>query len=72
MNRPEGNVTGVSFTGALLITKRLELLHELVPKPALIGVLLNPERSELRGRVARRGGGGSQYRAANPEREGRK
>jgi ABC-type uncharacterized transport system substrate-binding protein len=42
VSRPEGNVTGVSFTGALLIAKRLELLHELVPKPALIGVLLNP------------------------------
>ena len=42
VSRPEGNVTGVSFTAALLIAKRLELLHELVPKPALIGVLLNP------------------------------
>ena len=42
VSRPEGNVTGVSFTGALVIAKRLELLHELVPKPAVLGVLLNP------------------------------
>jgi putative ABC transport system substrate-binding protein len=43
VSRPEGNVTGVSWTGGpLLIAKRLELLHELVPKPALIGVLLTP------------------------------
>ena len=41
VSRPDGNVTGVSFTTALVIAKRLELLHELVPKPALIGVLLN-------------------------------
>jgi putative ABC transport system substrate-binding protein len=41
LNRPEGNVTGVSYNAALLIAKRLELLHELVPNPALIGVLLN-------------------------------
>jgi putative ABC transport system substrate-binding protein len=42
VSRPDGNVTGVSWTGGpLLIAKRLELLHELVPKPSLIGVLLN-------------------------------
>jgi putative ABC transport system substrate-binding protein len=42
LNRPSGNVTGVSFTASPLNPKRLELLHELVPKPVLIGVLLNP------------------------------
>lgn len=42
LSRPEGNVTGVSFMASALSAKRLELLRELVPSPALIGVLLNP------------------------------
>jgi putative tryptophan/tyrosine transport system substrate-binding protein len=40
LNRPGGNLTGVSqFTNAL-IAKRLELLRELVPGTPLIGVLM--------------------------------
>jgi ABC-type uncharacterized transport system substrate-binding protein len=41
-NRPGGNVTGVSFTTGSLNPKRLELLHDLVPKPDLIAVLEDP------------------------------
>jgi putative tryptophan/tyrosine transport system substrate-binding protein len=40
--RPGGNVTGVSFLNSLLAAKQFELLHELVPKATLIGLLLNP------------------------------
>ena len=41
-NRPGGNLTGVGLLGPELETKRLELLHELVPGTAPIGVLVNP------------------------------
>jgi putative tryptophan/tyrosine transport system substrate-binding protein len=42
LNRPGGNVTGVSIFYAVLGPKRLALLQELVPKMALIGVVANP------------------------------
>jgi ABC-type uncharacterized transport system substrate-binding protein len=40
--RPSGNVTGVSFVNRTLNPKRLELLHDLVPKPATIALLFDP------------------------------
>jgi putative ABC transport system substrate-binding protein len=42
LRQPSGNVTGVSFTTGPLNPKRLELLHELVPKPAVIALLSDP------------------------------
>jgi putative ABC transport system substrate-binding protein len=42
LNRPGGNVTGATFFSAPVITKRLELLHTLVPKPAVIALLMDP------------------------------
>jgi putative ABC transport system substrate-binding protein len=47
LNRPGGNVTGVSFTTADLTAKRLGQLHDLVPKAELIGVLLDPNGPEF-------------------------
>jgi putative ABC transport system substrate-binding protein len=41
-NRPGGNVTGVSFLVNELGSKRLQLLHELVPAATVIGLLVNP------------------------------
>jgi putative tryptophan/tyrosine transport system substrate-binding protein len=41
-NRPGGNVTGVSFFVNQLGSKRLELLHQLVPAATAIGFLVNP------------------------------
>jgi putative tryptophan/tyrosine transport system substrate-binding protein len=45
LNRPGDNVTGVSVIYAALNPKRFELLHELVPPPAVIGVLWDPVRN---------------------------
>jgi putative ABC transport system substrate-binding protein len=42
LNRPEGNITGVSFLINSLGTKRLELLSQMVPKASTIGILANP------------------------------
>jgi putative tryptophan/tyrosine transport system substrate-binding protein len=43
LNRPGGNITGVSNYSRLLAAKRLELLRELVPHTGLIGVINNPK-----------------------------
>jgi hypothetical protein len=42
LNRPGGNVTGISWLTFGLDAKRLELLRELAPKLAVLPVLLNP------------------------------
>jgi putative ABC transport system substrate-binding protein len=47
LNRPAGNLTGATTLAVELGRKRLELLHELVPKATLIGVLLNPKGPNL-------------------------
>jgi len=46
LNRPGGNVTGVSWFGTLVAGKALGLLYELVPNAALIAVLTNPKLPE--------------------------
>jgi putative ABC transport system substrate-binding protein len=42
LNRPGGNITGVSLMFSESVAKRLGLLHELVPKATLMGALVNP------------------------------
>ena len=42
LNRPGGNMTGVAILTAELAGKRIQLLHELVPTAAVIGLLVNP------------------------------
>jgi putative ABC transport system substrate-binding protein len=41
-NRPGGTVTGASFVATELETKRLEILRDMVPTAAVIGILINP------------------------------
>jgi putative ABC transport system substrate-binding protein len=45
LNRPGGNITGVSFLTVALGAKRLELLRDLAPKVALIALLVNPNNT---------------------------
>ena len=47
LNRPGGNLTGVTILTVELGPKRLELLHELVPTATTIALLVNPSRSQL-------------------------
>jgi putative ABC transport system substrate-binding protein len=42
LNRPSGNITGVSLLNVTVVAKRLELLRELVPRVLLIAYLANP------------------------------
>ena len=58
LNRPGGNVTGVTQTNVEVAPKRLQLLHELVPTASVMALLVNPANPTLaeanRGRCWRR------------------
>jgi putative ABC transport system substrate-binding protein len=47
LNKPGENITGVTQLNALVTPKRLELLHELLPKAKVIGLLVNPANPML-------------------------
>jgi putative ABC transport system substrate-binding protein len=71
LNRPGGNVTGVSFLAAQIGAKRLELLRQLVPKAATIGMIVSPHTSDTeaeRSEVLAAGQAiGQQFRVADVE-----
>jgi putative tryptophan/tyrosine transport system substrate-binding protein len=46
LNHPGGNLTGIGLLAYLLEAKRLELVHELVPRASKVAVLVNPTNSE--------------------------
>ena len=43
LNRPGGNITGVTFFINSLGAKRLELLHAVIPGATVVGFLINPQ-----------------------------
>ena len=47
LNKPSENITGVTQLNAFVTPKRLELLHELVPKAEVVGLLVNPANPAL-------------------------
>src|ERR1700732_4080677 len=42
-NRPGGNITGIWMVTTVLAEKRLQLVHDLVPKAEVIALLVNPK-----------------------------
>jgi putative ABC transport system substrate-binding protein len=52
LHHPGTNLTGVSMFGAGLGAKRLELLREVVPKPKLFGVLVNPKNPNFEAQLS--------------------
>jgi putative ABC transport system substrate-binding protein len=46
LNRPGGNITGISFFSTMVSGKALGLLHELVPNAAVIALMVNPKLTE--------------------------
>ena len=51
--RPGGNITGVTNINTELVSKRLELLRELVPKATIVALLVNPTSPEITEVVSR-------------------
>ena len=47
LNRPGGNVTGVTLLFVEVAPKRLELLHELIPAARVMGLLVNPANPSI-------------------------
>src|SRR5258708_4296950 len=52
LNRPEGNMTGVTRLNVQLSAKSLEAVHELLPAVSNLGVLINPKRPTAEVQVA--------------------
>jgi putative ABC transport system substrate-binding protein len=47
LNRPGGNLTGITSSNVEVGPKRLELLRELIPKATIIALLINPTDPSL-------------------------
>jgi putative tryptophan/tyrosine transport system substrate-binding protein len=42
LNRPGGNITGVSISASELLPKRVEIMRELAPHASAIGLIVKP------------------------------
>ena len=51
LNRPGGNLTGISRLATELVPKLLELLHEATPKADSIALLINPKSVNAEGKI---------------------
>jgi putative tryptophan/tyrosine transport system substrate-binding protein len=52
LNRPGGNLTGITSLEAELAPKRLQLVHDLMPDAARLGVLADPARADIQSTIA--------------------
>jgi ABC-type uncharacterized transport system substrate-binding protein len=68
-NRPDGNLTGVTWLSNTMAAKRMELLRELMPGATTIGLLVNPAKSKCLVRDDRRAGSSARTWAADTCRE---
>jgi len=53
LNRPSGNITGVTGLNVELAPKKLELLHELIPSASTLALLVNPTNAVATGHESR-------------------
>src|SRR5215207_7301232 len=65
MNRPGGNVTGVTLLTTSMAQKRLDVLREMIPKATRFALLLNPRNPNF-DLLRRCGGCCTQHRARDP------
>jgi putative tryptophan/tyrosine transport system substrate-binding protein len=53
LNRPGGNITGVTTLNVEVVPKQLELLHEVVPMASVVALLVNPTNQLISERTTR-------------------
>lgn len=66
LSRPGGNVTGVTQSNVEVAPKRLELLHELLPKVQVMALLVDPTDSSTAKTTASEVAAAAQFRTAAP------
>src|SRR6476659_334315 len=52
LNRPGGNLTGVTFLANVLSAKRLEVVNELAPQASVIGFLVIPNNANAASEIS--------------------